>query len=50
MLLGVKEQEQKVPLVMQVEVRLHREYTDGCLPDWVVTRFRMKNFDKKGNQ
>eukprot|EP00092_Neocalanus_flemingeri_P040252 GFUD01043845.1.p1 GENE.GFUD01043845.1~~GFUD01043845.1.p1 ORF type:complete len:368 (+),score=140.57 GFUD01043845.1:49-1104(+) len=46
LVLGVKEQ--KVPLLMQVEVRLHREYTEGCLPDWVVTRFRIKNFDKRG--
>eukprot|EP00092_Neocalanus_flemingeri_P104937 GFUD01134454.1.p1 GENE.GFUD01134454.1~~GFUD01134454.1.p1 ORF type:complete len:391 (+),score=151.03 GFUD01134454.1:36-1175(+) len=48
LVVGVKEQEKKVPLVMQVEVRLHREYTEGCLPDWVVTRFRIKNFDKRG--
>ena len=44
----MKEQERKTPLVMQMEVRLHREYTEGCLPDWVVTRFRMKNWDKSG--
>jgi len=46
MVMGVKEQERKTPLVMQLEVRLHREYTEGCLPDWVVTRFRLKNWDK----
>jgi len=46
MVMGLKGQERKPPLMMQVEVRLHREYTEGCLPDWVVTRFRMKNWDK----
>jgi len=46
MVVGVKEMQQKLPLVVQVEVRLHREYTQGCLPDWVVTRFRMRNMAK----
>ena len=35
MVLGMKEQKQRVPLVMQVEVRLHRENIDVCLPDRV---------------
>ena len=35
MVLGMKEQKQSVPLVMQVEVRLHRENIDVCLPDGV---------------
>jgi len=46
MVLGIKEQEKQAPFVMQVDVRLHREYTQGCLPDWMVTRFRVKNWDK----
>ena len=29
MVMGLKEQERKTPLVMQMEVRLHREYTEG---------------------
>jgi len=49
MVVGVKGMEQNVPLVIQVEVRLHREYTEGSLPDWVVTRFRMKNMAKGTN-
>ena len=35
MVLGMKEQKQSVPLVMQVEVRLHWENIDVCLPDRV---------------
>ena len=35
MVLGMKEQKQKVPLVMQVEVRLYRENIDVCLPEGV---------------
>ena len=35
MVLGMKEQKHSVPLVMQVEVRLHRENIDVCLPDRV---------------
>ena len=35
MVLGMKEQKQSAPLVIQVEVRLHRENIDVCLPDRV---------------
>ena len=35
MVLGMKEQKHRVPLLMQVEVRLHRENIDVCLPDRV---------------
>ena len=32
-----------------VYISLHREYTDGCLPDWMVTRFSVDihRFSKK---
>ena len=34
-----------------VHLSLHREYTAGCLPDWMVTRYSVqihnKRFDRK---
>lgn len=27
--------------VRNVDIRLHREYSEGCLPDWMVTRFKL---------
>jgi len=47
LVMGVKDQNTKLPLVLEMEVRLHREYTEGCLPDWMVTRFKVRNWDKQ---
>jgi len=49
-IVGVKEQDDNIPHVMQVQVRMHREYTDGCLPDWMVTRFRINDWGNKNHQ
>lgn len=38
LLVGVRK-EPDTPVLLQVSLRLHREYTDGCLPDWLVTKF-----------
>jgi len=46
-LVGVKEDQDKAPIVVNVQMRLHREYTEGCLPDWMVTRFKIENWDRR---
>ena len=32
--------------VRNVDIRLHREYSEGCLPDWMVTRFKLNLLQK----
>jgi len=34
------------PILIKIFARFHREYTDGRLPDWIVTKFNVK-FDSK---
>lgn len=34
------------PILIKIFARFHRDYTEGRLPDWIVTRFSVK-FDNK---
>jgi len=47
---GVKEKHDNTPHVIQVRVRLHREYTEGCLPDWMVSRFSINNWGSRNQR